>query len=114
MSAPIGMISTALSGMLFLASSARSSTTPVGWMPTFLPTMSLAVVTGFFLSEKNVYGCCCRPEAKHLTGISCDTASISDGLDESWPTSNRPDATIATPSMLGPPGWICTSSPSAA
>ena len=83
MSAPIGMISTAFSGMLFLASSARSSTTPVGWMPIFLPAMSLGVFTGFFFNEKNVYGCCCRPEAKHLTGMSCDTASMSDGLDAS-------------------------------
>ena len=26
----------------------------------------------------------------------CDAASISDGLDETWPTSKRPEATIAT------------------
>jgi hypothetical protein len=52
-------------------------------MPTFLPAMSLGAFTGFFFSEKNVYGCCCRPEAKHFTGMSCDAASIRDGLDAS-------------------------------
>ena len=47
------------------------------------------------------------PTAKHLIGKPCETASISDGLDDTWPSSKRPDATTATPSMLGPPGWIC-------
>jgi hypothetical protein len=37
-----------------------------------------------------------------------------DGLLDTWPTSKRPDATIATPSMLGPPGWIAKSMPSVA
>ena len=46
--------------------------------------------------------------AKHITGIFCEAASISEGLDETWPISWRPEATMATPSMLGPPGWITT------
>ena len=112
MSAPIGTIVTAFSSILFLASSALSRMMPVDWMPTFLPTMSWALRIGFFLSEKKAYGCFCTPTAKHLIGRPCDTASISDGLDETWPRSKRPDATTATPSMLGPPGWISNSIPS--
>ena len=82
MSAPIGTICTSFSAILFLASSARSSTMPVDWMPIFLPTMSCGLRTGFFFSEKNVYGCCCAPTAKHLIGMSCETASMIDGLDD--------------------------------
>jgi hypothetical protein len=52
MSAPIGMIVIDFSSILFLASSARSSTRPVDWMPIFLPTMSFGVRIGFFFSEK--------------------------------------------------------------
>ena len=53
MSAPIVTICTSFSGILFLASSARSRMTPVAWMPTFLPTMSFGSRIGFFFSEKN-------------------------------------------------------------
>ena len=97
---------TSFSAILFLASSARSRITPVAWMPIFLPTMSWALRIGLFFSEKKQYGCFWMPTAKHLIGRPCDTASISDGLDDTWPSSKRPDATTATPSMLGPPGWI--------
>jgi hypothetical protein len=34
-----------------------------------------------------------------------------DGLDDTCPTSYRPEAMMATPSMLGPPGWIAKSMP---
>ena len=53
MSAPMVTICTSLSGILFLASSARSRMTPVAWMPTFLPTRSFGSRIGFFFSEKN-------------------------------------------------------------
>ena len=54
MSEPIGMMVIDFSSILFLASSARSNTRPVDWMPIFLPTMSCGVRIGFFLSEKKV------------------------------------------------------------
>ena len=53
MSAPMVTICTSFSGILFLASSARSRMTPVAWMPTFLPTRSFGSRIGFFFSEKN-------------------------------------------------------------
>ena len=56
-------------------------------MPTFLPTRSAGLRTGFLASEKKVNGCFCAPTAKHLIGRPCDTASITDGLEETWPTS---------------------------
>ncbi len=114
MSAPIGTMLTLFSSILFLASSALSRMMPVDWMPIFLPTMSWALRMGFFLSEKKQYGCFCTPTAKHLIGSPCDTASMSDGLDETCPRSKRPEATTATPSMFGPPGWISKSIPSCA
>ena len=66
MSPPIGMMLTSFSGILFCASRARSSTMPVGWMPTFLPTMSAGFFTGFFCIEKKQYGWRCAPMAKAL------------------------------------------------
>jgi len=47
-----------------------------------------------------------------LTGMPAERASISDGLEESWPTCERPAATEATPSTFGPPGVIENSTPS--
>ena len=38
---------------------------------------------------------------------------LCEGLEEICPTSYRPAATTATPSMLGPPGWIFRSMPAA-
>src|SRR5262249_54280367 len=49
----------------------------------------------------------------HLTGIEPARASMSDGLDDRLPTCADPDATIATPSTLGPPGVILRVRPSA-
>ena len=52
MSAPIGTIVTAFSSILFLASSALSRMMPVDWMPTFLPTMSWALLDRLFLERE--------------------------------------------------------------
>jgi hypothetical protein len=38
--------------------------------------------------------------------MPCEAASINEGLDDTWPTSYRPEATMATPSMFGPPAWM--------
>src|SRR5260370_1159460 len=35
--------------------------------------------------------------------MSCEAASIKEGLDETCPASYRPAAATATPSILGPP-----------
>jgi len=53
MSAPSVTICTSLSGILFLASSARSRMMPVAWIPTFLPIKSFGSRMGFFFNEKN-------------------------------------------------------------
>src|SRR6218665_1463780 len=58
------------------------------------------------------YGWRWAPTAKHLTGIPWEVTSMIDGLDDTWPTSLRPDAATATPSMFGPPGWIVRFTPS--
>ncbi len=42
--------------------------------------------------------------AKHITGIFCEAASISEGLDETWPMSWRPEATIGDAVDAGPAG----------
>ena len=51
-SEPMMTISTSFSAMPCFFISAFSSTLAVAWMPTFLPTRSLAVRTGFLGSEK--------------------------------------------------------------
>ncbi|KAB7614074.1 HAD hydrolase-like protein [Verminephrobacter sp. Larva24] len=76
------------------------------------PAMSAGLRPGVFCSEKKQYGWRWAPTAKHLTGIPWEVASMIDGLDDTWPTSLRPDATTATPSMFGPPGWIVRFTPS--
>ena len=51
-------------------------------------------------------------DGEALIGRPSDTASMTDGLDETRPVWPRPDATMATPSILGPPGSILRSMPS--
>ena len=51
-SEPMMTISTSFSAMSCFFISAFSSTLAVAWMPTFLPTRSLGVRTGFLGSEK--------------------------------------------------------------
>lgn len=107
-----GTIDTSSGSMPLPSSTALITDCPLVWTHSFLPARSASVFTGLSASDMMLVGFCCSVAAMIFSGAPSATARAMTSVELS-PTSAFPLATRGSTVVLGPPGVMVRSTPSA-